>query len=530
MAPNLTIQWEWKEAVSWCYRIFLGREPENETVLNRPFTSLRTLRDSFLDAEEYKNTCKEHHASFVQRLDRKELVTWCFRIIAGREPSGAEELDLYVTSLSELRNRVMEIAGETGASPGLSTMSSWNGGRYREIGSPGINAVDSKDVEKGSIYAVARERTQSGCLMEAVAPRYPVGRYAATFRFRNFRHAPPEHKIRIEITHDGFLPLGELLFPVLELYDNPEKTVDFFVIEDTRKIHFQVFVGDETEVAVSCAIEVTHLGVDVLAFVDGVPDAATKNFMQAHLVAFMQLERLGGLFYFRDECLHCSIDGLTFQVRDTGDLQVLNEVFTISSYNILLPYDAVAIDVGMNVGIVSLALAKNEKIRRVHGFEPFALTYARALDNFALNHSIAKKIKPYNLAWGASDDTVTVDYDSGGSVAMSVRNQLLSSDNYETVTIVSAENILNAIVAEEGDIPIVLKMDCEGSEFGVFKLLDECGALRRFSVIMLEYHKLYSPDLSCNFIRSLLKKNGFSVIDNELRVNCLGSMLYAMRQ
>lgn len=44
-----------KEAVRWAYRLFLDREPENESVLERPFAGTPALREAFLGSTEFRN-------------------------------------------------------------------------------------------------------------------------------------------------------------------------------------------------------------------------------------------------------------------------------------------------------------------------------------------------------------------------------------------------------------------------------------------------------------------------------------------
>ena len=74
---------------------------------------------------------------------------------------------------------------------------------------------------------------------------------------------------------------------------------------------------------------------------------------------------------------------------------ITKEVFYKERYNWGGRNDRyVVFDIGMNVGIASLFFAQRNDVECVYGFEPFPVTYQRALENISLNVKLMKKIVP----------------------------------------------------------------------------------------------------------------------------------------
>ena len=105
----------------------------------------------------------------------------------------------------------------------------------------------------------------------------------------------------------------------------------------------------------------------------------------------------------------------------------------------------------------------------VHSFEPFRATFDRALANLALNPALAAKVTPHCL--GVSDR----DYEGGVLVpAHGVSGAMttigVEGGVEESLALRDAGPLLAPIVeaAVARGLDVVMKVDCEGSEFGVF--------------------------------------------------------------
>ncbi len=92
----------------------------------------------------------------------------------------------------------------------------------------------------------------------------------------------------------------------------------------------------------------------------------------------------------------------------------------------------------------------------------------------------------------------------------------------ERIELHDAAVALAPIFADYPDANIVLKMDCEGSEYGIFKNLEAAGLLGRFQAIMLEWHK-EGP----RALRDALERHGYAVFTFGDRPSPVG-VLYAV--
>lgn len=68
-------------------------------------------------------------------------------------------------------------------------------------------------------------------------------------------------------------------------------------------------------------------------------------------------------------------------LKTYSDDAVFHEVFIQRGYDIHLTDDYAVLDIGMNVGFVSVFWAGNESVKAVYGFEPFPQTYQQAVKN-----------------------------------------------------------------------------------------------------------------------------------------------------
>ena len=185
-----------------------------------------------------------------------------------------------------------------------------------------------------------------------------------------------------------------------------------------------------------------------------------------------------------------AIDGIAFYARVSDDLRFVSEIFLKNTYNFLLGSDCCVIDIGMNLGLVSLSFARKECVREVHSFEPFRATYDRAMANLSLNPALAAKISAHNFGLAGWDDEPTILVpDHGDSGALSIRG----ADRGEPVQIRvrNAADVLDPIIrgAVAKGRRIIAKVDCEGSEFPIFEVLERRGLFEHVSALMVEWHR-----------------------------------------
>lgn len=183
------------------------------------------------------------------------------------------------------------------------------------------------------------------------------------------------------------------------------------------------------------------------------------------------------------------------------------EIFSNHVYNYGgLTGKQIVIDIGMNVGIASLYFSQNPHVENIYGFEPFKGTYERAVENISLNSDeIKKKIYTFDFGLGNSDkivDAVWQEDNMGGMRAMHVDGR---TGIPEKVIVKDAGTFLQGIFdALAQDTQIILKVDCEGSEYDILESMDRSKLLARCSIVIMETH-----DGRQSEAQAMLTKSGF---------------------
>lgn len=241
--------------------------------------------------------------------------------------------------------------------------------------------------------------------------------------------------------------------------------------------------------------------------------AERPPFFLHHLQALRHLHGRGFAIDVRGHDVVLSHAGLSFYAREPDDLRFIEEIFFRSAYNLKLPGDTCMIDIGMNIGIVSLLFASQDAVKEVHSYEPFEETYDRAIANLSLNPSLATKITAYNYALADRDEDITVLIGAhGDSGRNSIRGD--GEGSPRTIAVKSAVAVLEPVIAaaKAKGRDIVAKIDCEGAEFPIFESLAAAGMLKDFAGFMVEWHRVFENRTQHDLIAPLLR-NGFTVFD-----------------
>ncbi len=202
--------------------------------------------------------------------------------------------------------------------------------------------------------------------------------------------------------------------------------------------------------------------------------------------------------------------GVSFHIRELDDLNFINEVMVKNAYNILTPSPACVVDIGMNIGLTTLRLAASPHVREVHAFEPFASTFARAAANVSLNPALQDKIHMHNFGLLDRETELTTHVNSRDSGSYSVFGP--GQGEPVKIQLRDATATLRPIIdaAQARGLLVVLKVDCEGSEFAVFRSLEAGGLIGRVAAYMVEYHHGHGP---AEELTSRLTSAGFVVVD-----------------
>lgn len=217
-------------------------------------------------------------------------------------------------------------------------------------------------------------------------------------------------------------------------------------------------------------------------------------------------------------------------VNSVGELNNVYSVLCekIYEYQLNNQKKDIIFDIGMNVGDSTIFFADKKNTERVYGYEPFEMTYQTALNNLKINNIDENKYKIYK--YGISEKTEIKDkvFNWGLSVAQSTEDdaQNIAYEEYilngkvskrdeqiERIEIKDAVEVFLPIMEEyKSNFNFVLKVNCEGAEYGIIKRMEEGGILSSFKLIFLEWHYKGSET-----ILEVLRRNGFSYMTRYVR-------------
>ena len=192
--------------------------------------------------------------------------------------------------------------------------------------------------------------------------------------------------------------------------------------------------------------------------------------------------------------LRCRIGNGEYLITTEEELRILVEIWVLGAYNCLLSGPCTIVDIGMNVGFASLYFAERKDCI-VYSFEPVPDTFAAAQRNFALNPSRSSRIKSHNFGLAADDRSVRFAYSPRWKGLTGVRSALprvkqAGATSFREVNMRNACEVLAEIINAHPDRKLVLKIDCEGSEYEIVDSLHRSGQLERVHALMIEWHEL----------------------------------------
>ena len=185
------------------------------------------------------------------------------------------------------------------------------------------------------------------------------------------------------------------------------------------------------------------------------------------------------------------IEDISFYCDTRSDYGVAQELYDDGIYYFKQnKYKYIVIDVGMNTAMAALYFAQNSWVTKVYGYEPFKETYLQAIQNIELNsNEIQNKILTYNYGLDNKASTKQINYCAEVSGGMSTEYETsIMSANTTQVILKKAELVLEEIIKTHSNNKILLKVDCEGSEYSIFTDLFNSKLLNNIDVILMEWH------------------------------------------
>lgn len=168
-----------------------------------------------------------------------------------------------------------------------------------------------------------------------------------------------------------------------------------------------------------------------------------------------------------------------------GDVETFTEIFIYKDYNLSICQKSILLDIGMNIGLATLFFVQNPNIEKIYGFEPFPEIYKLAVNNFRANEKYKDKIiaYPYGLSNENANRYVHLFESNRGQ---SVLFQDL--ENGISIQLKKAGSELQRIASENPGRNLILKLDCEGSEYQIIADIDQQNIWPSIDAIIMEWH------------------------------------------
>lgn len=363
------------------------------------------------------------------------------------------------------------------------------------------------------------------------------GEYIAGFRVRSDEHPLPPAKTLlavIDISCDSgkqLLARQEIRSPDLSAGDT--FTIPFAVSAPCRA-EYRVWVSGKVSLLIDDnrpAVPVRRSPSGTLAVGEDAhfPDEAGKTapFFVENRELLLGLYNQGVSIRIVGDQVRLVVDGIVLNASCLDDVQFVGELFFENAYNFGLDRPVAVIDIGMNVGLATLHFASKSEVAEVHGFEPFEETFDRAAANLALNPDLSAKVTPYRYGLSDRDHDGTVLV-PGHGVSGAMTTVGMEGGVEARLSLRDAGPLLAPIIedAVSRGLDVVMKVDCEGSEFAVFESLQRSGLLGKIRAFLVEWHSMFDGKTQQTLLAPL-REAGYLVFDRSPPVG--NGFFYAVR-
>lgn len=223
---------------------------------------------------------------------------------------------------------------------------------------------------------------------------------------------------------------------------------------------------------------------------------------------FDQMSKLERMECLKDSELRykVTINGISCEVSTIDEYNNVEEVLFVENYyfHIANGKKNIVLDIGLNIGSASLYfINKIKNIEKIYGYEPFEKTFYAAHNNLKEYIGNGDTIEIFNYGLSDVNERRQIVFNPNVTCAQSsiIQNTLKAQKQYVDwgladdteneiveIEVRKASDILSAIVDKHSDCNIILKIDCEGEEYGIFADLEQYGLFSKIYMIMLEWH------------------------------------------
>ena len=302
-----------------------------------------------------------------------------------------------------------------------------------------------------------------------------------------------------------------------------------FELSSPEVVEFRVYTNSQARLHIDSERRVRQMDASEVSFCPVLaPFEIATPFFVENFDLLKTVYENGGDISTTGQGVVASFNGVSCYIKNTEDFQIVNEIFLWNQYTFRSQAPKVIIDIGMNVGLATLRLASDPSVVAVHSFEPFLSPFGRAIENIALNPELKKKIFPRQFGLAGEDAELEVLASSDHTIGTSIRG--IDDGVPEKIKIVDAQYI-QGIIREARKIgaDVFVKIDCEGSEFGIFQSLERCDLFKSIRGFMVEWHKWWSPDKNLEVLLEPLLRGGFVIFDRNIISDLFAGSFNAVR-
>lgn len=225
--------------------------------------------------------------------------------------------------------------------------------------------------------------------------------------------------------------------------------------------------------------------------------------------------------------IHLRQGNICFRVRRAMDVWSVKETFLdrfYEKYGAPIGSGWKIIDVGAGIGEFTLLAALRHLDNMVYAWEPFPQSFALLQENLKLNE--ATNVRAFAEAVGGETGVLALDLSSGEPLqvqSMAIESEGASQEVL-SVPSISLADLFDRLSLDRCDL---LKLDCEGAEYGILFNTPE-SVLSRIERIVMEYHDNASAYTHVDLFQYLREK-GYQVKTFPNQVHGYLGYLYAWR-
>lgn len=233
--------------------------------------------------------------------------------------------------------------------------------------------------------------------------------------------------------------------------------------------------------------------------IDYINNILKKEYINKNYIYTVNIDN--NLFHFQDSILSDSVNIIAHELNN-NDYDFTNIDFKDGD---------IVIDIGANVGMVSILLAKKFPFLKIYSFEPLKENYDNLLKNIELNNIPEGIITAENKAVTKDGRLINMSINSsnkGGSSTADVisTNSIMTKENCQIESI-TLEEIFKKYNINKLKL---LKIDCEGSEYEILYNAN-INILNNIENLIGEFHENkdltdeYDIDKLCDYVSKYIK-------------------------